>query len=65
MGRGERVLKKLILVYIQNGLTFRYTTHALTSLTHTHFLMWDNPTVFLLRILSIFNTLTWGEGKMF
>ena len=29
MGRGEKVLKKLIVVYIQKGLTLRYTAQAL------------------------------------
>ena len=29
MGRGENVLKKLIVVYIQKGLTLRYTAQAL------------------------------------
>ena len=28
-GRGEKVLKKLIVVYIQKGLTLEYTTKAI------------------------------------
>ena len=35
MGRGEKVLKKLIVVYIQKGLTLEYTAHAL-NLFNSH-----------------------------
>ena len=37
MGRGEKVLKKLTMVYIQNDLTLEYTAHILNILTHAHF----------------------------
>ena len=42
MGRGEKVLKKPIVVYIQKGLTLGYTAQDL-NLFNSHLLCGINP----------------------
>ena len=63
--RGEKFLKKLTVVYIQNGLTFGYTVQVLNLFnSHSFFNVRLTHYFFFLRILSIFNTHTQEEGRM-
>ena len=59
MGRWKKVLKKLIVVYIQEGLNLGYTAHVLNLFnSHSFFNVGLTHYFFFLRILSIFNTHT-------
>ena len=64
MGRGEKILKKLIVVYIKKVLTLEYTAQTLNLFnSHSFSNMRLTHCFFLLRILNIFNTHTHGEGR--
>ena len=65
-GESEKVLKKLIVVYIEKDLTLEYITEVLNLFnSHSFSYVGINPLFFLLRILNILTHIHTGRGRRF